>query len=49
MTTQELGFDALAEFPPVGDSDLGTSLPPCRAASPGFRGRMCSYPALAER
>ena len=51
MSPEELGFDALAEFPPVGDSDLGhrayARLPV--GAVGEFRGRMCSYPALAER
>jgi lipopolysaccharide biosynthesis protein len=50
MSPEELGFDALAEFPPVGDSDLGTALTRLPVGAVGeFRGRMCSYPALAER
>jgi lipopolysaccharide biosynthesis protein len=46
----EIGFDAVAEFPPVGDSDLTTSLRRLPAGTePGFRGRMCSYEALADK
>jgi lipopolysaccharide biosynthesis protein len=45
-----LGFDAVAEFPPVGDSTLGVAvrrLP--RGLRRGYRGRINSYTALAER
>lgn len=50
MTPLELGFDAVAEFPPVGDNDLGTAVPRLPEGTvAGFRGRMCSYTALADR
>ena len=49
VSPAELGFDAIAEFPPVGDSDLTTSLRRLAGdTEPGFRGRMCSYEALAS-
>ena len=50
VSPEELGFDAVAEFPPVGDSDLRTALTRLPAgAVKDFRGRMCSYSALANR
>jgi hypothetical protein len=50
VTPDQLGFDAVAEFPPVGDNDLGTILPRVPEGTvSGFQGRMCSYPALARR
>ena len=49
MTPHQLGFDATAEFPPVGDNTLRTALPRLpRGTVSGFRGRMCSYPALVK-
>lgn len=49
MAPQQLGFDATAEFPPVGDNNLRTALPRLpQGTVSGFRGRMCSYSALAD-
>ncbi|HRY11130.1 MAG: glycoside hydrolase family 99-like domain-containing protein [Propionibacteriaceae bacterium] len=49
MTPEQLGFDATAEFPPVGDTTLQTALSRLpRGTVRPFRGRMCSYRALAE-
>ena len=44
------GFDAVAEFPPVGSNTLAAAqlLPP-RGLSPRFRGRLMSYKRLAKR
>lgn len=45
-----LGFDALAEFPPVGGNTFGTAyLRPLKAVSPEFRGRLMSYPRLMKK
>lgn len=49
LDPREIGFDALAEFPPVGDSTLKTAvrrLPP--AVRRGFKGRINSYDSLVE-
>lgn len=44
------GFDAAAEFPPVGSNTLGTALLRSPAAlSPDFRGRLLSYERMARR
>lgn len=47
---EPLGFDAVAEFPPVGSNTLSAAqiLPP-RELSPSFRGRLMSYRRLATR
>jgi lipopolysaccharide biosynthesis protein len=43
-----LGFDAIAEFPPVGDSNLRTALKsPPSGLSKDFRGRLLSYEKLS--
>lgn len=44
------GFDAAAEFPPVGANTLGAArlLPP-KGVAADFRGRLMSYPRLARR
>lgn len=44
-----LGFDAVAEFPPVGSNTLAAAqlLPP-RGVSPLFRGRLMSYRRLTQ-
>jgi lipopolysaccharide biosynthesis protein len=44
-----LGFDAIAEFPPVGDSTLGTLLRrrPANVVN-GFKGRLHSYQRLMD-
>lgn len=45
-----VGFDAVAQFPPVGANTLATAqLAPLRGVRPGFRGRLMSYPKLARR
>jgi lipopolysaccharide biosynthesis protein len=44
------GFDAVAEFPPVGDNNLGTVVPRRPSGtSKNFRGRIGSYERLARR
>jgi len=45
-----MGFDAVAEFPPVGANTLGSALlrPPA-GLSPHFRGRLMSYRRTAKR
>lgn len=45
-----IGFDAVAEFPPVGSNTLASAqlLPP-RGLSQRFRGRLMSYPRTARR
>ncbi|GAA1519964.1 glycosyltransferase WbsX family protein [Nocardioides humi] len=48
LVPEVLGFDAIGEFPPVGDSLLSTSarrLP--KSIVPGFKGRLNDYGALA--
>ncbi len=43
-----VGFDAVAEFPPVGANTLATAqLTPLRGVAQGFRGRLMSYDKLA--
>lgn len=45
-----LGFDASAEFPPVGANTLASAqLRPLRGVASGFRGRLMSYPRMAAR
>jgi hypothetical protein len=44
------GFDALAEFPPVGSNTLGSALAgPRRQLVRSFRGRLLSYERLSQR
>lgn len=50
MIPRDFGFDALAEFPPVGCNTLSTAmLKPLPAISRNFKGRLMSYPRLAKR
>lgn len=50
LEPQALGFDAVAEFPPVGANTLGSAeLRPLRAVARGFRGRLMSYARMAAR
>lgn len=45
-----LGFDAIAEFPPVGANTFASAqLRPLRGVVSGFRGRLMSYPRMAKR
>jgi lipopolysaccharide biosynthesis protein len=45
-----LGFDAVAEFPPVGANTMSAAyLRPMKGVSPDFRGRLMSYRRLARR
>ena len=45
-----LGFDAVAEFPPVGANTISAAyLRPVKGISPAFRGRLMSYRRLARR
>jgi hypothetical protein len=45
-----VGFDAVAQFPPVGANTLGTAqIAPLRGVRADFRGRLMSYPKLARR
>ncbi len=47
---RELGFDAVAEFPPVGSNTLRSALlTPPEGVRPSFRGRLMSYPRTARR
>lgn len=49
MDPAMLGFDALAEFPPVGSNTIGTArLAPPQGLDPRFRGRLMSYPRMAR-
>lgn len=44
------GFDAVAEFPPVGANTLATAqLRPLSGVSSEFRGRLMSYPRMVKR
>ncbi|MBC7594096.1 MAG: glycoside hydrolase family 99-like domain-containing protein, partial [Kineosporiaceae bacterium] len=44
-----LKFDAVSEFPPVGSNTLNAArLRPPKGLTPGFRGRLMSYPRLAR-
>lgn len=49
LDPRDFGFDAVAEFPPVGDSNLKTTLlhPPSRL-DPAFRGRLLSYERMSS-
>jgi lipopolysaccharide biosynthesis protein len=50
LDSRSLGFDAVAEFPPVGANTLRASrLVPPRRLDRGFRGRLMDYARLAER
>lgn len=50
IVPQRYGFDAVGEFPPVGNNDLSTVLTrKPTGTSPNFKGRISSYPKLAER
>lgn len=50
IVADHLGFDAVAEFPPVGSNTLGAAyLRPLDGISPKFRGRLMSYRKLARR
>lgn len=45
-----LGFDAVAEFPPVGSNTISaTYLRPLSGVAPGFKGRLMSYERLVRR
>jgi lipopolysaccharide biosynthesis protein len=49
LDPRRIGFDAVVEFPPVGDSNLSTVLTkPPTGLSKAFRGRLLSYDRLAE-
>ncbi|WP_257952692.1 glycosyltransferase WbsX family protein [Nocardioides sp. B-3] len=49
LTPEPLGFDAVAEFPPVGANTFRTAHKrPIRGLSKGFRGRLMSYDRLVE-
>lgn len=48
LDPRRIGFDAIAEFPPVGANTLRTSaLAPIRGVSRHFKGRLMSYDRLA--
>lgn len=50
LRPHSLGFDAVAEFPPVGANTFATAeLRPLKQVDPDFRGRMMSYEKLARR
>lgn len=50
MGPGDFGFDAIAEFPPVGSNTLSTAmLKPLSAVSRDFKGRLMSYARLAKR
>ncbi len=49
MTPHDFDFDAVAEFPPVGQNTLAAALlVPLSGVTPEFRGRLMSYPRLAR-
>lgn len=49
LDPRAFGFDAVAEFPPVGANTLRTSVrKPIRGVSSAFRGRLMSYDRLAR-
>nr|WP_196250722.1 glycoside hydrolase family 99-like domain-containing protein [Cellulomonas sp. JZ18] len=50
LRPHDLGFDAVAEFPPVGSNTLGVArLRPLDHGGVDFRGRLLSYPRVARR
>jgi len=50
LDPRAVGFDAVAEFPPVGANTLGSALlVPPRGLDRAFRGRLMSYARTAER
>ncbi|WP_052166714.1 glycosyltransferase WbsX family protein [Microbacterium profundi] len=50
LDPRAIGFDAIAEFPPVGSNTLASvQLTPPRGLKPHFRGRLMSYPRTARR
>lgn len=50
IDSNALGFDAVAEFPPVGANTMGAAyLRPVKGVSPAFRGRLMSYRRLSRR
>ena len=50
LDPRSLGFDAVAEFPPVGSNTLRSAqLVPPQGLIAGFRGRLMSYPRTASR
>lgn len=50
LDPRALGFDAVAEFPPVGANTLASAqLRPLEGVQRGFRGRLMSYPRMASR
>ena len=50
LRPEKLGFDAIAEFPPVGANTLGVAqVAPLRGVSRAFQGRLMSYPRLARK
>lgn len=50
LDPRDVGFDAVAEFPPVGSNTLGAMHPrPLDHGSTRFRGRVMSYPRVARR
>ena len=49
LNSDDFGFDAVAEFPPVGSNTLGSAqLRPVPGLVKGFRGRLMSYRKLAR-
>lgn len=50
LDPRDYGFDAAAEFPPVGANDLSTAWrTPVSGLAPDFAGRLLSYPRLVEK
>lgn len=50
LRPETIGFDALAEFPPVGSNTLRCAqLAPVADLDTNFRGRLLSYPRIADR
>lgn len=48
LSSEDFGFDAVAEFPPVGSNTLGSAqLTPVPGLAKDFRGRLLSYDKLA--
>ncbi|MFI7587876.1 glycoside hydrolase family 99-like domain-containing protein [Spongisporangium articulatum] len=49
LDPRDFGFDAAAEFPPVGDNTIASALlHPPNSLNPDFRGRLMSYSRLAR-
>lgn len=50
LDPRTIGFDAVAEFPPVGSNTMASAhLVPPRGLKPSFRGRLMSYPRTAQK